>query len=82
MLAHPPAMLLLVTLLPCLAAIEPPSTVGTFDAAGMALVMAGEKPAFVKFEFLPCDYCAALDTFWEKLSDLYPGVIWRVDCCR
>ena len=68
-------------LLPCLAAVEPPpSSVGTFDAAGMALVMGGEKPAFVKFEFLPCDYCTALNTFWDKLSDLYPGVVWRVDC--
>ena len=71
---------MLLALLPFLAAVEPPSTVGTFDAAGMALVMGGEKPAFVKFEFLPCDFCAALDTFWEKLSDLYPGVVWRVDC--
>ena len=36
-----------------------------FDADTMAAVMAGTEPAFVKFDFPPCELCEALDPFWN-----------------
>ena len=53
-----------------------------FDADTMAAVMAGTEPAFVKFDFPPCELCEALDPFWNQLGQAYPSLLYKVDCTR
>lgn len=56
--------------------------VSRFDADTMAAVMAGTEPAFVKFDFPPCELCEALDPFWNQLGQAYPSLLYKVDCTR